>query len=72
MASGSVTQLTGVPRDRMAGYRGGRAKADIASKEAESSEKSIVGRSVRCESRENLREVIYSKWEERGSTAKRS
>jgi hypothetical protein len=47
MASGAVTQLTGVPRDRIAGYRGGRAKAEIASKEAESSEKSIVGSEIR-------------------------
>jgi hypothetical protein len=53
MASGAVIQLTGVPRDRIAGYRGGRAKAEMASRDAESSENSIVGRSVRCESRKD-------------------
>jgi len=47
MTSGAVTQLTGGARDRIAGYRGGRAKAEIASKEAESSEKSIVVCSIR-------------------------
>ena len=53
MTSGAVTQLTGVPRERMAGYRGGSAKAEIARREAESSENSIVGRCIRCESRED-------------------
>ena len=47
MTSGAVTQLTGVARDRIAGYRGGRARAEMASREAESSEKSIVGCSIR-------------------------
>jgi hypothetical protein len=54
MASGAVTQLTGVLSDRIAGYRGGRAKAEMASKDAESNENSIVG----CEIR-----VVWESWE---------
>ena len=68
MTWGVVTQLTGVLRDRIAGYRGGRAKAEMASRDAESNEKSIVVRSI-CfvwESWRFVEEVIYSKWEERG------
>ena len=61
MTWGAVTQLTGVLRDRIAGYRGGRAKAEMASRDAESNEKSIVVRSIVLSGRrEDLRRRLYT------------